>query len=106
MVEAKIVQIVMNGIHQLLAGKSVKPGFVWTSTSTYFGDDHEILRIRMERLFDQLIGHMRSVVVARVNVVHARLYRLSQNSNGGIHIFRWSPDARASQLHGAVAHAV
>jgi hypothetical protein len=36
MVEAKISQVVMEGIHQLLAGRSVKPGFVWTSTSAYF----------------------------------------------------------------------
>jgi hypothetical protein len=33
MVEAKISQVV---IHQLLAGRSVKPGFVRTSTSAYF----------------------------------------------------------------------
>ncbi len=84
----------------------MKPGFVWTSTSAYFGDDHEILRVRIECLLDQLIGHMGSVVVAGVDVVHAGLYRFSQNSNGGIHILRRSPDARASQLHGAVAHAV
>jgi hypothetical protein len=65
-----------------LAGKSVKPGFVWTSTSAYFRDDHEILGIRMERLLDKLIGHVRSVVVAGINVVHARLYRLSQKLGG------------------------
>src|SRR5580692_11488910 len=106
MVEAKIVQILMNGIHQLLAGKRVKPGFVWTSASAYFGDDHEILRIWIERLLDKLIGHVRSVVVAGINVVHARLDGFAQNSDGGVDIPRRSPDARASQLHGAVAHAV
>jgi len=84
----------------------VKPGFVWTATSAYFGDDHEILGIRMERLLDNLVGDMRTVEVAGVNVVHSRLDGLAQNSDGGIHITRRSPDARASQLHGAVAHAV
>src|SRR4029077_10695096 len=58
MVEAEIPQVVMDSIHQLLVGKSVKPGFVWTSACTHFGDDHEILRVRMERLLDELIGHM------------------------------------------------
>src|SRR5262252_4683366 len=38
------------------------------------GDDHEILGIRMERLLDELIGHVRTVVVAGVDVVHARIY--------------------------------
>ena len=86
MVEAQISQVVMDSIHQLLAGKSVKPGFVWTSACAHFGDDHETIGVRMERLLDQLIGHMRTVVVAGIDVVHAGLHRLSQNSNGSINV--------------------
>jgi hypothetical protein len=70
-VEAQISQVVMDRIHQVLAGKSVEPGFVGTSACAHFGDDHEIFGIRMKRLLDELIGHMRSVVVAGVDVVHA-----------------------------------
>src|ERR1035438_7671121 len=36
---------------------------------------------------------MRSVVVAGIDVVHAGLYCLAKNSNGGIDVPRWSPDA-------------
>src|ERR1700724_1383011 len=83
-----------------------KARFLWTSACAHFGDDHEIIGIRMERLLDELIGHMGSVVVAGVDVVYARLYRLSQNSNGGINILRRSPNARAGQWHGAIGDAV
>src|ERR1700719_1242726 len=83
-----------------------KPGLVWTSASADFRDDHEILGVRMERLLDQLIGHMGSVVVAGIDVVHTGIYRLSQNSNGSINVAWGAPHFRASQLHGPIAHAV
>jgi hypothetical protein len=58
----------------------------------------------MERPLDQLIGHVRTVVVAGVNVVDARIHRRSQNGHGGVDIARRSPYVRPGQLHGAVAH--
>src|SRR5262249_41049971 len=73
-VKAEISQVVMNGINQLLARESMRPGFIWSATSAHFGDDHETIRIRMERLLNDLIGHMRTVVVAGIDVVHTGLY--------------------------------
>ena len=60
----------------------------------------------MERLLDQLIGHMRTVVVAGVNVVHAGLHHLAKNGDGGVNVAWRSPDSWPSKLHCAVAHAV
>src|ERR1700756_630397 len=60
----------------------------------------------MECLLDSLVGHMRAIIVARVDMVYARFDRLAQNGNGCVDVARWSPDARPGQLHGAVAHAV
>jgi len=37
-----------------------------------------------------LIGHMRAAVVAGVDVVHTRLYRLAENGNGGVNV-TWRP---------------
>src|ERR1700730_17327023 len=85
---------------------ATKPGLVWTSASADFRDDHEILGVRMERPLDQLIGHMGSVVVAGIDVVHTGIYRLPQSANAGIHIPRRSSHARTSQWHGAVVDAV
>jgi len=62
-IDPKISQVVMNTIDQLLAGKSRNPGPVCTPTSAYFGDDHETIRVGMERLLDNLIRHMRTVEV-------------------------------------------
>src|SRR5579863_8163077 len=60
----------------------------------------------MESLLDDLIGHMRSVIVAGIDVVHAGLYRFAENSNGGIDVPWWSPDAGSGELHRTVSHAV
>src|ERR1700758_5108947 len=60
----------------------------------------------MKRLPNDLIGDVRTVVVAGVDVVHAGLHRLPQNCNGLVAI-AWRPkDVRAGELHGAVAHSV
>src|SRR5260370_39121833 len=48
----------------------------------------------------------RFVVIAGVDVVPPRLYRLSQNGNGGVNIARRSPHLGTSELHCPVAHAV
>ena len=42
------------------------------------------IRIRMERLLDNLIGHVRTVKVAGVDVVHAGRNRLTQHGDRGI----------------------
>src|SRR4029077_13515077 len=60
----------------------------------------------MESLLDDLIGHMRSVVVAGINVVHAGLYCLAKNSNGSIDVPWRSPDAGPGELHRTVSHAL
>jgi hypothetical protein len=77
----------------------MNPGLVSTATVTQFGNDHEAVRIRMECLLDKLIG-LRTVLVAGVDMVHAGLNCLAQNSDSGIDVTRWSPDAGSGKLHG------
>jgi hypothetical protein len=60
----------------------------------------------MQSALDDLIGDVRTVVVAGINVVHAGRYRFSQNSDRGLSVARGSKDMRASQLHCAIAHAI
>src|SRR5437879_5805885 len=62
-VEPEIPEIVMNGVNQFLTRKSMNPGLVFTPASAHLGDNHQTSRIRMERLLDDLIGHMRTVIV-------------------------------------------
>ena len=64
----------------------------------------------MERLLDDLIGHVRAVKITRINVIHARSYGLTQHRDGARNIARRTPDHLAwlppRKLHGAIAHAV
>ena len=71
-----------------------------------FGNDHQSIRIGMHRPFDDLVGHMRSIKIARIDVVDPRRNSLSQNSYCNIHITRWSVHLRAGKLHGAIAHSL
>src|SRR2546429_7124525 len=60
----------------------------------------------MKRLLDNLIGYMRAVVVAGVDMVYAGGDHRSENSNRGVDV-RWrSPNFRAGKLDRAVAHPV
>src|ERR1700757_1320937 len=95
----------MNAIDQLLSGESMKPGLIRTSASTHFGDDDETILIRMKRVLDQLIRDMRTVEIAGIDVVYARLDRLPQYGNRCVNITGRPPDPRTGKLHGAVAHS-
>src|SRR5215469_2452684 len=84
----------------------MNPGLVGSPPGPHLGDDHQTLRVRMERLLDYLIGYMRSVEVAGIDVVHTGFNRLTQNSDGAVAIAWRSPHLRTRQLHGAITHAV
>src|SRR5258707_8468033 len=96
----------MYGVDQLLKRKSMGPRLVWAASGTDFADDHEIIRIGMKSLFNDLVGHIRAVKVAGIDMVHACRNRLPQNSNRSLNIARRSPYLRASKLHRAAAHPV
>ena len=60
----------------------------------------------MQCLANQLIGDVRTVVVAGVDVVDAAFDCRAQHRKGRVAIFRRSEHARSGELHGAVTHAV
>ena len=59
----------------------------------------------MERLFNELIGKMRTIKIARVDVVNAEPNDFAQDRERTVVVGRRSEYMRTSQLHGAVAHA-
>jgi AcrR family transcriptional regulator len=83
----------------------VYPGLVGAPSGTHFRDNDQPIRIRMECLLDDLIGHVRAVVVARVDMIHTRFNGFSQNHDSLIGIARRSPHLRTRQLHRAITHA-
>src|SRR4051812_11499081 len=64
-------QIVVYGVDDLLPGACPRPGTLSAATCADFGHDYQIIGIRMQRLPDDLIRHMRTVEVAGVDVIHA-----------------------------------
>ena len=60
----------------------------------------------MERLFDDLVGHMRTVIIAGIDMVDSCRNRLAQNSDCSIAIARRSLHLRTCKLHRAIAHAI
>ena len=60
----------------------------------------------MQRLADELVGHMRTVVVAGVDVIDAARDRFAQHRDRGIVVLRRPEHARSGELHGAVAKAL
>jgi hypothetical protein len=87
-----VAQIVVYGVDDLLARTCLRPRTVTAATRADFGDDDQIVRIRMERLFDDLIGYMRTVEIAGIDVVHARGHRLAENRDRAGNIARRAPD--------------
>src|SRR5580704_12714714 len=78
-IEAQVAQIVMYGIDDLLARACVKPRTVGAAASADFGHDDQIIRIRMQRLLNDLIGHMRTVEISGIDMVHARIDSFAKN---------------------------
>ena len=81
------------------------PGGVVAARGAHLRDDHEILGIGMQRLADDLVGDMRAVEVAGVDVVDAGRDRLAQDGDRRVAILGRAEHAGAGELHGAVAHA-
>src|SRR5262249_45777589 len=72
LIEAEISQVIMNRVDEFLAAKSVNPGLVCSPASAHLGVDHQSVRIGMQRLLDYLIRHVRTIKVARIDMVHTR----------------------------------
>ncbi len=105
-VEAEVPEVVVNAVDELLAGKSRNPRLVFTPARTQLGDDDESFRIGVERPFDDLIGDMRTIEVAGVDVIDAARNGFPQYRDRSVNVARRSPHVWAGKLHRAIAHSV
>ena len=104
-VEAEVAQIVVHGPAQLVRGECDEPVAVIVPARSDLGDDMEIVGVRVQGLLDELVRHMRAVIVAGVDVGDAQLDRLPQYGHRGATVGRGAEHVRAGQLHRAVPHA-
>ena len=105
-VQSEISQIIVDGIDQFLTRKRMNPRFVLCPPGTYFGDDHQSIRIGMKRLLDDPVGHVRTVKIARIDVIDPGRHCLSQNGYRCVNIARRSVHLWTGKLHGAIAHSL
>src|ERR1700691_2486925 len=84
----------------------MNPRFILWPPRTNLGDDHQAIRVGIKRLLNDLIGHMRTVKIAGIDVVDPRLNSLSQNRHSSLKITRRSPHLRAGKLHGAITQSL
>src|SRR4051812_42399622 len=67
------------------------------------GADHEVVRVRVERLRYQAFGDLRPVRVGRVDEVHAELDGPLEDAAALVGVVRLAPDPAPGQLHRAEA---
>ena len=105
-VEAETAQIVMDRARKLgWRGRGV-PRRVRAALGADLGDDDKVVGIGMQRLPDQLVRDVGTVIVAGVDVIDPARDRLAQHPNCAVGVLRRPEYARAGELHGAIAEAV
>ena len=96
----------MDGAREVRRGERGNPRGVRAAHRADLGHDHEVIGIGMKRLANELVGDVRAIVIAGVDVVDAPRDRLAQHGEGRVAILRRAEHARSGELHGAIAHTV
>src|SRR5258705_9754561 len=105
-VQAEVAEGVVDAGDQLLSGVGRLPRPIRRTATAELGDDHQIFRVWMQSLPDDLIGDVRAVVVGGADMVDAGRNGLAEDADGSVRIPGRSPYTRAGKLHRAVAHPV
>jgi hypothetical protein len=98
----KVVKIVVHGLAQLLGSKRLGPTVLGVSQRPDLGNDVQFVRVGVQGFLDDLVGDVRAVEVAGVNMSDTQFYRLTQYGHGSIAVGWWTEHVRASQLHRTV----
>ena len=105
-VDPQIAQVVVNRLGQLGRALGRVPRRIRAAHRAHLRHDHEAVRIGMQSLADQLIGDVRTVEVAGVDVVDAGRHRLAQHRERRVAVLGRPEHTAPSELHSAVAEAV
>ena len=105
-IHPEVPQVVVDGAREVRRGERGNPLGVRAAHRAYLGHDHEVIGIWMKRLANELIGDVRAIVIAGVDVVDPPRDRLAKHGEGRVAILRRAEHARSGELHGAVAQTV
>ena len=94
-VEAEVAQVVVHRAASSAGAMRRDPRGVRAAHRADLGDDDQIVRIGVQRLADELVGDVRAVEVAGVDVVDAARDRLAQHGERGVAILAAARTRRA-----------
>ena len=80
--KAEVPQIIVDALNQIFTRTVENPGTIVATASANLGNEGEIFRVRMQGFLDDLVGDVRTVEVAGVNVVDAGSDSFAQDRNG------------------------
>jgi hypothetical protein len=99
-------RVVLDAGPQLGGGLGRDPAALVVADGADLGDEHELVGVGVQRLADERVGDVGAVVLGGVDVVHAEVDGTPQHGDCGVVVTRGAEDARAGELHRAVADAV
>src|SRR6266404_6867346 len=105
-VNLEVPEVVMDAAREVRRGERRNPRGVGPTHGAELGHDHEIAGVGMKRLPDELVGDVRAIIIAGVDVIDPACHGLAQHDKCGAAILRRPEHAGSGELHGAVAHAV
>ena len=100
-VDPEPLQVVVHLLAQVGRGPREHPAAGGVAHRADLGDDAQVIRVRRERLADDLVGDVRPVEVGRVDVVDAELDRGAEHGDRLGPVGRRPEDPGAGQLHRA-----
>jgi hypothetical protein len=103
LVEAEVLEVLVNRSAKLVGRARRGPPTLGVAAGANLRHDPQILGVGVERLPDDLVGDVRAVVVARVDVVDSQRDGLAQDSDCLIAVGGRAKDVGSGQLHRAVA---
>ena len=90
----------MHRARQISLREGRVPRPIFTARDADLGDDNQIRGIGVKRFADELIGDVRAIGLARIDVIDAARHRLVQHRNRLLPILRRPEDLGSGHLHG------
>ncbi len=69
-IQAQITEIVVNRLGQFFGREGWDPRSILATPGANLSDDDQVVRKGMQRLADKLVGYVRAVEIAGINMVH------------------------------------
>ena len=100
--QIQVAEIIVNRRRELRGCKGGMPRFILSASSSHFSHDHEILRVRIQRFFDDPVGHVRAVKITGIDMIDAGRNGFAKDRERRGWIAWGSPNTGTGQLHRAI----